>query len=82
MQQEAWKEYLGPIKKDRDDVREAIKEIAEGSQHKDALLKIESTLDRSIDNNRKEIYKAIYDVLRITKDEGSSFKGKLIAFKK
>lgn len=81
MQQEAWKEYLAPIKKDRDDAREAIKEIAGGSQYKDALLKIESTLDRSIDNNRKEIFKAIYDVLRITKDEGSSFKGKLIALK-
>lgn len=81
MQQEAWEEYLGPIKKDRDDARNVIKEIAESSSYKDELLKIESALDKSIDNNRKEIYKAIYDVLRITKDEKISAKEKLIELK-
>ena len=81
MQQEAWKDYLGPIKKDRDDVRDAIKEIAESSSKKDGLLKIESALDKSIDNNRKEIYKAVFDVLRMTKDEKIPAKEKLIELK-
>lgn len=81
MQQEAWKEYLGPIKMDRDEVRTIIKDISNDSSHKDALLKIECTLDRSIDNNRKEIFKAIYEVLRMTRDEKISAREELISLK-
>jgi len=81
MQQEAWKEYLGPIKMDRDEVRNIIKDIANDSEHKDALLKIENALDRSIDNNRKEIFKAIYEVLRMTRTEKISAREELISLK-
>ncbi|CAN5521095.1 alpha-ketoacid dehydrogenase subunit alpha/beta [soil metagenome] len=81
MQLEAWNEYLSPIKSDREDLRKILNKISNKSSSKDALNKIDDQLKRSLDNNRKEIMKAIYDILRIIKDEKIESGNELILLK-
>ena len=69
LQQEAWDEYLSPIKNDREELRSVIQKISKESKFAPEINKIDEQLKRSLDNNRKELFKAAYEILRMTKDE-------------
>ncbi|MEO8447706.1 MAG: thiamine pyrophosphate-dependent enzyme, partial [bacterium] len=74
MQLEAWEDYIKPIKKDNEDVRNIIGDIAKDSSRSEDINKISEDLKRSLDNNRKVISEAMDEVLRITRDESSEKK--------
>ncbi len=82
MQLEAWDEYLSPIKQDREDLRTIIQKISKESSSKESLMKLDEQLNRSLDNNRKEILKALHDILRMTKNEAIKSREELLLLKK
>jgi 2-oxoisovalerate dehydrogenase E1 component len=76
-QKEAWNEFISPILKENEEARKIFEEIAKESPRKDEIKKISEDLKRSLDNNRKVIMQAVYEVLRITRDEKSGSRNKL-----
>ncbi|MDZ4712921.1 MAG: thiamine pyrophosphate-dependent enzyme [bacterium] len=71
MQLEAWDDYIKPIKKENEDVRNIIGNIAKDSSRSEEINKISDDLKKSLDYNRKVISEAMDEVLRITRDESS-----------
>ncbi|MBS1518801.1 MAG: transketolase [Bacteroidetes bacterium] len=68
MQKEAWEDYLTPIKKERNELIEIIKEIAPSSDSEKEITSLTEGLKRSLDNNRKEIVSVAGTVLRLTRN--------------
>lgn len=62
-QKEAWNEFLGDIKVEKDEVINLIKEIAQGDA---TLLKIASVLSSTPDAQRKEVVSSARRALRFT----------------
>ncbi|MEO8664780.1 MAG: thiamine pyrophosphate-dependent enzyme [Ignavibacteria bacterium] len=71
MQLEAWDEYIKPIKKENEEVRNLFSEIAKESKRAEDINKIIEDLKRSLDNNRKVISEAVSKVLIISNGESS-----------
>jgi pyruvate/2-oxoglutarate/acetoin dehydrogenase E1 component/TPP-dependent pyruvate/acetoin dehydrogenase alpha subunit len=78
MQLEAWEDYLNPIKKENEEVRDLFAEIAKNSKRADDVISKSDSLKKSLDNNRKVIAESIHDVLLITSGEDSQAREKLI----
>ncbi|MFZ1319955.1 MAG: thiamine pyrophosphate-dependent enzyme [Ignavibacteria bacterium] len=81
MQQEAWKDYIDPIKKEIEEVRNLFAEVAKSGKHADKINSVSDSLKRSLDNNRKVISEAVYEVLLISAGENSDARNKLIEWK-
>ncbi|HEX8514709.1 MAG TPA: thiamine pyrophosphate-dependent enzyme [Bacteroidia bacterium] len=73
----AWSAYLNPIKNERTEVTEMIAAIARASSGKVFIDKISSELNAISEPIRKDIIVAAKRVLRITREENISAKGKL-----
>jgi pyruvate/2-oxoglutarate/acetoin dehydrogenase E1 component/TPP-dependent pyruvate/acetoin dehydrogenase alpha subunit len=78
--QEAWDEYIEPIKKDREKVLKLLDEIILQSKHKDKLKEIYTELKRALENTRKEIAQAVFETLRLTLEEPSNARSVLHDF--
>jgi pyruvate/2-oxoglutarate/acetoin dehydrogenase E1 component/TPP-dependent pyruvate/acetoin dehydrogenase alpha subunit len=75
MQLEAWEEFIGPIRKERDEVRTIFAEVAAESRNAEEISKISEELKRALDINRKTIGASVNDVLRLGRDSnGKAFK--------
>lgn len=77
-QEEAWKEYLEPINKEKKEVCNLFEKIASGSSKKDEIIKIKTSLEKTLDFVRKPIVQSVYDVLLLTKDENSESRDELL----
>ena len=78
-QKEALDEYIQPIKRDIATVAVLMREIAVGSSY--YAMEVNAVADemlKSLDILRKTIYKAIWEVLRLTRNESSEARNKLI----
>jgi len=82
MQLEAWDDFIKPIKKESEETRNIFAEIAKTSGKSDEINKVSEDLKKSLDLNRREISEAIDDVLRISRDDTSDAKEKLIHWRK
>lgn len=81
MQQEAWKDYIDPIKKEIEEVRNLFAEVAKSGYHSDKINSVSESLKKSLDNNRKVISEAVYEVLLISAGENSQARDKLLEWK-
>ena len=81
MQLEAWQDYITPIKKENEEVRNLFGRIAESGINTDEINKVSESLKKSLDNNRKVISEAVTDVLLISSGERSDARNKLIEWK-
>ena len=81
MQLEAWEDYIAPIKKENEVVRNLFAKISESGKNTDEINKVSESLKKSLDNNRKVISEAITDVLLISSGERSDARNKLIEWK-
>lgn len=70
-QQEVWNEYCDPIKKEKNEVVKLISAAAATSKQKTIVEKINNTLVRSTEMERKVSAAAAFDVLIATKDENT-----------
>jgi pyruvate/2-oxoglutarate/acetoin dehydrogenase E1 component/TPP-dependent pyruvate/acetoin dehydrogenase alpha subunit len=77
VKQEAWDEFINPIKKERNDVVALIREIAETSSQKEKLLQISESLFKTLDQERKVIGQAINDALIYSRYEKNQARKKL-----
>lgn len=77
-QKQAWDEFLDPIKKDANEAAELFKAIAGNSSSKDDINAVYDSLKSSLDKNRKVISSAVMDVLRLSRNDNSSERDKLI----
>ncbi|HCA42761.1 MAG TPA: transketolase [Bacteroidetes bacterium] len=77
-QEEAWKEYLEPINKEKKEVCNLFEKIASASSKKDEIIKIKTSLEKTLDFVRKPIVQSVYDVLLLTKDENSESRDELL----
>jgi len=68
-QQEVWADYCAPIRKEKNDVVKLISAVANKSKAKDTIEKINTTLTRSTEMERKVSAVAAFDVLVATKNE-------------
>lgn len=82
MQEEAWKEYITPINKERDEVCKIFERIASSSPESGKITAIKNSLEKTLDFNRKPIVQAIYDVLRITRDSDTESRNELLEWNK
>ncbi|HAY34958.1 MAG TPA: thiamine pyrophosphate-dependent enzyme [Ignavibacteria bacterium] len=81
MQLEAWQDYIDPIKKENNEVRNLFSEIAKSGNHSDEINAVSDSLKKSLDNNRKVISEAVHEVLLITSGENSDAREKLKEWK-
>lgn len=70
-QQEVWNEYCDPIKKEKNDVVKLISAVAAASRQKPNIEKINNTLVRATEMERKVSAAAAFDVLIATKEENT-----------
>jgi pyruvate/2-oxoglutarate/acetoin dehydrogenase E1 component/TPP-dependent pyruvate/acetoin dehydrogenase alpha subunit len=82
MQVEAWNDYIKPIKKENEDVRNIFGELAADSSKSAEINIISEKLKKSLDNNRKVISEFANEVLRITRNEKTPARQKLTDWKK
>ncbi len=82
MQLEAWDEYITPIKKEREQVREIFAEIASASSKPEQINKVSESLKKSLDVNRKVIGEAVSEVLLIERNGNSPAATKLAGWKR
>lgn len=82
MQEEAWKEYITPINNERNEVCKILERIASSSSQADKINAIKTSLEKTLDFNRKPIVQAIHDVLRITRDSDTESRNELIEWNK
>lgn len=82
MQLEAWNDYVNPIKKESEEVREIFSGIAKTSVKEKEVNDISDKLKKNLENNRKAISESIDDVLRITFNEQSDPREKLKEWRK
>jgi len=76
-QREVWSDYCDPIKKEKNDVIKLISAVANKSKEKNVVEKINLTLTRSTDMERKVIAEAVFDVLVATKNDSTPERDKL-----
>lgn len=76
-QQEVWADYCAPIRKEKNDVVKLISAVANKSKAKDTIEKINTTLTRSTEMERKVSAVAAFDVLVATKNESIPERNKL-----
>ncbi|MBK8981046.1 MAG: transketolase [Ignavibacteria bacterium] len=81
MQLEAWQDYIDPIKKENEEVRNLFAEIAKSGNHSGEISAVSESLKKSLDNNRKVISEAVHEVLMITSGENSDAREMLIEWK-
>lgn len=81
IQHEAWNEYQDPIIKERREIENIIKEIAEASVNREYLLKINQELHSWPIALRKDIYVAMNRALIATKDEDGVGRERLLRWK-
>lgn len=82
MQEEAWKEYITPINEEKKQVYDLFERIASSSSESEKILSIKNSLEKSLDFNRKPIVQAIYDVLRITRNQDTESRNELLEWNK
>ncbi len=70
-QQEVWNEYCDPIKKEKNDVVKLISAVASTSKQKPNIEKINNTLVRSTEMERKVSAMAAFDVIVSTRGENT-----------
>jgi 2-oxoisovalerate dehydrogenase E1 component len=78
---EAWKAYLSPILRERQEVADIIDEMAKGSASQEKLQHIKNALLAIPNPLRRDIMVAIRDALIAAREESNSAKQKLIAWK-
>jgi pyruvate/2-oxoglutarate/acetoin dehydrogenase E1 component/TPP-dependent pyruvate/acetoin dehydrogenase alpha subunit len=74
---ESWDEFVTPIRKERNDVVEMIREIENASSEKEKLTQIAESLYKILDQERKVIGQAINDALIHSRNEKNDARKKL-----
>jgi pyruvate/2-oxoglutarate/acetoin dehydrogenase E1 component/TPP-dependent pyruvate/acetoin dehydrogenase alpha subunit len=77
----AWKEYHDPIVAELKEAAQLIRNLAEQSKSKDAILHISDELENTIEPVRKDIFKAIHQALVYASSEKSPARTALIKWK-
>jgi 2-oxoisovalerate dehydrogenase E1 component len=77
-QKQAWDDFLDPIKKDANEAAELFAGIVEKSSAKSEVQQVLDGLKGSIDKNRKVISAAVMDVLRLSRNDDTPERQKLI----
>lgn len=65
----SWEDYLNPIKNERQEALEIIREIAKSSQKSDQLVQLSNKVDGIPTPLRRDIHTVVRKVLLITRDE-------------
>ncbi len=79
-QRAAWKAFVGSIDVERQHVNTLIEDIATYSNHADALRQIAAKMIKPRYPKRKDILEAVFDTLRLTRDEILPARDDLIAW--
>jgi len=77
-QKAAWNNYLNPIKIDRDKAVTLINELAQSATNSSIILSLSSQLKNSDELNRRDIFSVINQCLRLTINEKSEVRNRLI----
>jgi TPP-dependent pyruvate/acetoin dehydrogenase alpha subunit len=77
-QKAAWNNYLNPIKIDRDKAVTLINELAQSATNSSVILSLSSQLKNSDELNRRDIFSVINQCLRLTINEKSEVRNRLI----
>jgi pyruvate/2-oxoglutarate/acetoin dehydrogenase E1 component len=77
---EIWDEYVKPIKKERDEAVTLILEIADASADKDKLIELAQRLNKTIEQDRKVIGRAVNEALIFSRNERVEARKKLEVF--
>ena len=75
---DAWNAFMNPIKEEIKTVASLFSAIASHSYQSSAIEKIKSELVNTLEPARREIVSSIKKVLRIVRDENSSYKDELV----
>ena len=78
MQQEAWREFLAPMKKEREEVSRIFVEMSSTSKVPYKIKEINNALLRNLDMERRVTEQAVFDVLIAAKDDPQPVKQKLL----
>ncbi|MBK8381272.1 MAG: transketolase [Ignavibacteria bacterium] len=81
MQLEAWDDYLKPIKKENEEVRMLLSNLAKSGSHEDEINTLIESLKKSLESNRKILSEAVNDALIISSGENHESRNKLIDWK-
>lgn len=81
MQLEAWDDYLKPIKKENEEVRILLSNLAKSGSHEDEINTLIESLKKSLESNRKILSEAVNDALIISSGENHESRNKLIDWK-
>lgn len=68
-QQEAWQEFVSSLDAERQEVSELIEDVASDSRYAQQLEKINQRMLKGVYPKRKEMLDAIFQTLKITRDE-------------
>jgi pyruvate/2-oxoglutarate/acetoin dehydrogenase E1 component/TPP-dependent pyruvate/acetoin dehydrogenase alpha subunit len=77
IQQEVWNDYCNPIRKEKNDLSKIILEVASSSKAKEILEKINTSLLRSAEAERKLSAAAAFEALAATRNENFPARKKL-----
>jgi pyruvate/2-oxoglutarate/acetoin dehydrogenase E1 component/TPP-dependent pyruvate/acetoin dehydrogenase alpha subunit len=78
MQQEAWREFLAPLKKEREEVSRIFVEMTSTSKAADKIKDINNSMLRNLDLERRVTEQAVFDVLIAAKNDPQPVKQKLL----
>ena len=78
MQQEAWREFLAPLKKEREEVSKIFTEMSPMSKVSEKINSINDSLLKNLDLERRVTEQAVFDVLIAAKDDALPVKKKLL----
>jgi pyruvate/2-oxoglutarate/acetoin dehydrogenase E1 component/TPP-dependent pyruvate/acetoin dehydrogenase alpha subunit len=79
-QKQAWKAFVESVDRDRRDVQAIMEQVANSSPRRAQLERIGDAMRQPAYPRRKDILDAIFDVLRITRDEDNPARNQLIAW--
>jgi len=69
LQQEAWDEFLNPIKNERDEANKLIISLASSSKNADKLKSASDSIMKALETTRRVIGAGVFEAVRVTKDE-------------
>lgn len=69
IQQEAWDEFLNPIKKERDEANKLIISLATSSKNPDKVKSAGDSIMKALETTRRVIGAGVFEAIRVTKDE-------------
>lgn len=79
--QESWDEFIAPIKNEKKEIVKIFLQISSESKFNDIIKRKTKDLENSIENNRKENFEYIDDILKIIKNENIPSKKLLLNYK-